>query len=107
MENDLKELAALNQDYITSVQRSDVKRFNEILAQEFYCSNPDNTLVDRAGFLKQTALPVAIILKTSTFLNPLMDPAPARHKAIPLWTVAVYKAKKCFTPFYISLLKTL
>jgi hypothetical protein len=53
-------LFALNTDYINSVQNSDVKRFEEILAPEFYCSNPDGSLVDRAAFLKQTAKPVAI-----------------------------------------------
>jgi ketosteroid isomerase-like protein len=53
-------LAALNRDYIASVQHSDVRRFDEILAPEFYCSNPDGSLVDRAGFLKQTAQPVTI-----------------------------------------------
>ena len=60
MRNDLAELTALNRDYVDSVQNSDVKRFEEILAQEFYCTNPDKSLVDRAGFLKQTAIPVAI-----------------------------------------------
>jgi hypothetical protein len=34
--------------------------FDEILAEEFYCSNPDKTLVDRADFLKQTAIPATI-----------------------------------------------
>jgi ketosteroid isomerase-like protein len=53
-------LAALNRDYIASVQRGDVKRFDEILAGEFYCSNPDGTLIDRAAFLAQTARPVTI-----------------------------------------------
>ena len=33
---------------------------DEILAPEFYCSNPDGSLVDRAAFLKQTAKPVTI-----------------------------------------------
>ena len=60
MHNDLDELTALNRDYVDSVQHSDVKRFDEILAADFYCSNPDKTLVDRAGFLKQTAVPVTI-----------------------------------------------
>ena len=60
MPNDLAELASLNRDYIASVQNSDVKRFDEILAEDFYCSNPDKSLVDRAGFLKQTAVPVTI-----------------------------------------------
>jgi ketosteroid isomerase-like protein len=60
MRNDLTELTALNRDYVNSVQNSDVKRFDEILADDFYCSNPDKSLVDRAGFLKQTAVPVTI-----------------------------------------------
>jgi ketosteroid isomerase-like protein len=60
MNNDIKELTALNRDYVASVQNSDVKRFDEILAEDFYCSNPDKSLVDRAAFLKQTAVPVAI-----------------------------------------------
>ena len=60
MTNDIDELTRLNRDYVASVQNSDVKRFDEILAPEFYCSNPDKSLVDRAGFLKQTAIPVAI-----------------------------------------------
>src|SRR3954451_12833552 len=60
MSKDIEELTALNRDYIASVQNSDVKRFDEILAQDFYCSNSDKSLVDRAGFLKQTAVPVTI-----------------------------------------------
>lgn len=57
---DLAELEGLNGDYIRSVQTSDVRRFDEILAEEFYCSNPDGSLVDRKGFLAQTARPVTI-----------------------------------------------
>ena len=57
---DLIELQRLNRDYIRSVQTSDVRRFDEILAEEFYCSNPDGSLVDRKGFLAQTAHPVTI-----------------------------------------------
>ena len=60
MSNDIEELTALNRDYIASVQNCDVKRFDQILAQDFYCSNPDKSLVDRAAFLKQTAMPVTI-----------------------------------------------
>ena len=60
MNNDLAELTSFNRDYVNSVQNSDVKRFDEILAADFYCSNPDKSLVDRAAFLKQTAVPVAI-----------------------------------------------
>ena len=57
---DLDTLLTLNRDYIDSVQRGDVQRFDEILADDFVCSNPDGSLVDRAGFLAQTARPVTI-----------------------------------------------
>jgi ketosteroid isomerase-like protein len=53
-------LEQLNRDYIRSVQTADVRRFDEILAPDFLCSNPDGSLVDRAGFLAQTARPVTI-----------------------------------------------
>ena len=53
-------LTALNRDYVRSVQHGDVGRFDEILADDFVCSNPDGSLVDRAGFLAQTARPVTI-----------------------------------------------
>jgi len=57
---DLATLLRLNQDYITSVQTSDVRRFAEILAEDFLCTNPDGSLVDKAQFLEQTARPVLI-----------------------------------------------
>ena len=60
MSKDIEELTALNRDYVASVQNCDVKRFDEILAPDFYCSNPDKSLIDRAAFLKQTAVPVTI-----------------------------------------------
>jgi len=60
MSTDIEQLTQLNRDYISSVQNGDVKRFDEILAPEFYCSNPDKTLIDRAGFLAQTARPATI-----------------------------------------------
>ncbi|HUQ86262.1 MAG TPA: nuclear transport factor 2 family protein [Vicinamibacterales bacterium] len=60
MPNDLEVLTKLNDDYIRSVQQSNVKRFDEILADDFLCSNPDGTLIDRKAFLQQTAKPVTI-----------------------------------------------
>lgn len=59
-EPDLATLTALNRDYIASVQRGDVSRFEEILADDFLCSHPDGSLVDRKKFLEQTARPVTI-----------------------------------------------
>jgi ketosteroid isomerase-like protein len=59
-QDDLETLTALNHDYIGSVQRGDVRRFGEILADDFLCSNPDGSLVDRRQFLEQVARPVTI-----------------------------------------------
>jgi ketosteroid isomerase-like protein len=60
MTTDHEILTALNRDYINSVQHGDVRRFDEILAEDFLCSNPDGSLVDRKQFLAQTARPVTI-----------------------------------------------
>jgi len=48
-------LEKLNHDYIVSVQNSDVRRFEEILSEDFLNTNPDGSFVDRAGFLAQIA----------------------------------------------------
>ena len=58
--SDLDLLTRLNADYITSVQNGDVKRFNEILADDFLCSMADGSLIDRKRFLEVTAQPVTI-----------------------------------------------
>lgn len=58
--DDVEALLAFNADYIRSVQDGDVRRFGEILADDFLCSNPDASLVDKAAFLAQTARPAAI-----------------------------------------------
>jgi ketosteroid isomerase-like protein len=60
IDTDIDTLRQLNEDYINSVQHSDVERFDQILADDFYCSNPDGSLVDRGGFLRQTARPMMI-----------------------------------------------
>ncbi len=57
---DLDTLLELNREYIRSVQNADVQRFREILAEDFLCSNPDGSLINREGFLQQTAQPVSI-----------------------------------------------
>jgi ketosteroid isomerase-like protein len=58
--SDVDTLLRLNADYIRSVQTCDVARFDEILADDFFCTNPDGSFIDRDNFLKQTARPVAI-----------------------------------------------
>ena len=57
---DLDALTALNADYVQSVQQCDVRRFDEILADDFLASNPDGSLVNKQQFLEQTARPVTI-----------------------------------------------
>jgi ketosteroid isomerase-like protein len=53
--SDLETLTALNADYISSVQNSDTRRFEEILSDDFLNTNPDGSLVDRESFLAQIA----------------------------------------------------
>jgi ketosteroid isomerase-like protein len=58
--SDLDTLLSLNADYIRAVQQSDVSRFEQMLADDFLCSLPDGTLLDRARFLQHAARPPAI-----------------------------------------------
>jgi ketosteroid isomerase-like protein len=58
--SDLEILEDLNRGYIRSVATSDVGWFDAHLSDDFLNSNPDGSLVDRAGFLAQVAKPVTI-----------------------------------------------
>jgi len=58
--SDLETLLALNADYIRAVQTSDVGRFEEILADDFLCTQSDGSLSNRDEFLRQTAAPAGI-----------------------------------------------
>ncbi len=51
LQRDISQLIALNGDCVDSVQRGDVRRFDEILADVFLCSNTDGSLVDKRQFL--------------------------------------------------------
>ena len=57
--SEVEVLRDLNGHYIHSVVHSDVARFTEILAEDFLCTNPDGSLVDKPQFLRQTAVPVS------------------------------------------------
>jgi len=57
---ELEVLHGLNRDHIAPVRNGAVRRFDELLAADFICSNPDGTLIDREGVLAQTARPVTI-----------------------------------------------
>ena len=71
---DSETLQRLNEDYVRSVQLSDVRRFDELLADDFVNSNPDGSLVDKAGFLAQIARPAMIAnLEAHDVLIRVMD----------------------------------
>src|SRR5947199_10330741 len=59
-QRDLDTLTALNRDFVASVRKGDVKRLEEIFADDFMVSTPDGSLLDKAEFLKLTAQPVTI-----------------------------------------------
>ena len=99
--SDLDMLVRLNEDYIESVKTSDVNRFREILADDFLCTLPDGSIVDREQFLVNTARPstlrslqahdvnvrlmgdVAIVHARTTFT--LADGAPGTGRYTDVW----------------------
>ena len=95
--SDVDTLRELNKNYIRSVRESDVRWFDENLSEDFVNSNPDCTLVDRAGFLAQIAKPsaakniqcedvrirmlgdVALIHARTTYIKPDGQPGAGRY----------------------------
>jgi ketosteroid isomerase-like protein len=95
--SDVDTLQELNKHYIRSVRESDVRWFDENLSEDFVNSNPDCTLVDRAGFLAQVAKPsaakniqcedvrirmlgeVALIHARTTYIKPDGQPGAGRY----------------------------
>jgi ketosteroid isomerase-like protein len=54
---DLDTLRDLNLAYLDSVRTGGVERFRQILSEDFLCSLPDGTLLDKRQFLEHTAKP--------------------------------------------------
>jgi hypothetical protein len=54
---DINTLQLLNRGYVRAAETSDVKWYAEHLDEEYTSSNPDGSLVDRAGFLARIARP--------------------------------------------------
>jgi ketosteroid isomerase-like protein len=52
---DLEVLKQLNLEYVRAVEEANVSWFDRHLAPDFMNSNPDASIVDRAGFLAQIA----------------------------------------------------
>jgi ketosteroid isomerase-like protein len=58
--SDAATLLTLNEEYIRSVQTSDVGWFERVLVSDFRCTLPDGSVIDRERFLTRTAAPVDI-----------------------------------------------
>jgi ketosteroid isomerase-like protein len=55
--SDLEALQSLNRGYLLAAEKSDVGWYVEHLAEDYLATNPDGSLVDRAGFLARIARP--------------------------------------------------
>ena len=55
--NVLATLEALNRGYLLAGEKCDVGWYAEHLAEDYMATNPDGSLVDRAGFLARFAKP--------------------------------------------------
>ncbi len=58
--DDRGQLLALNAEYIRCVGESDAAAFDRFLAPDFVCTYADGTVVERAEFLRRSALPASI-----------------------------------------------
>jgi len=57
MESDIETLLELNRQYVRAAQESDTAWYADHLADDYRASNPDGSLLDRAGFLARMARP--------------------------------------------------
>ena len=75
--NPLDTLQDLNRNYVRSVAESDTRWFDANLAPDFVNANPDGSLVDRAGFLKQVSAPCAVssLRESDVYINVIGDVA--------------------------------
>jgi hypothetical protein len=66
-EQDRETLAALNHHYVRSVDEADTAWFEANLAEDFFNTNPDGTLIGRAAFIAQIArgLPCGTFVSTT------------------------------------------
>jgi hypothetical protein len=81
--SDIDALTALNRDYIQSVQDGDVRRLDKILSDDFLCSNPDGSLVDKKQFLAQTAPPGRVFGEFTMLGSSCAHPIPRTTPPLP------------------------
>jgi ketosteroid isomerase-like protein len=58
--HDIEALRELNREYIEAVRASDTGWFRRMLTDDFRCSLPDGSLVDKDRFLERVARPLDI-----------------------------------------------
>jgi ketosteroid isomerase-like protein len=58
--DDIEILKQLNHDYVQSFLNSDAQRYDELIAENFICIEPDGQIFDRAAFLEAAAHPVTV-----------------------------------------------
>jgi hypothetical protein len=58
--NDHEVLSALNAHYVRSVAESDVRWFDDNLSADFLNTNPDCSIVGKAGFLERISKPAGV-----------------------------------------------
>jgi hypothetical protein len=70
-------LIELNNLYIDSIVRADADQFDKILADDFLCSNPDGSIVDRTEFLRRirASSPLRYMRLEDVRIRPISDAA--------------------------------
>ncbi len=58
--DDVETLKQLNNDYVQSFLNSDAHRYDELIAENFICIEPNGQRLDRATFLEAAAHPVTV-----------------------------------------------
>jgi ketosteroid isomerase-like protein len=58
--DDVEILKQLNHDYVQSFLNSDARRYDELIAENFICIEPNGQLLDRAAFLEAATHPVTV-----------------------------------------------
>lgn len=57
---ELETLRGLNDEYVRSFLESDAARYDELLAEDFFCIEPDGEAIDRATFLERATQPAGM-----------------------------------------------
>jgi Domain of unknown function (DUF4440) len=59
--SDVRPLLSLNREYIEAVNQSNTDWFRGVLADDFRCSLPDGSIIDRERFLERAAQPLDVL----------------------------------------------